>query len=67
VPEYSFRGEEVAYDLVYGQQPTPFLARAQAAGCRTIGGLAMLRAQAQEQFRLFTGRELPEPGRDPAP
>jgi 3-dehydroquinate dehydratase/shikimate dehydrogenase len=67
LPEYSFRGEEVAYDLVYGPQPTSFLSRARAAGCRTIGGWSMLRAQAQAQFRLFTGCELPEPGRDPAP
>jgi shikimate dehydrogenase len=62
LPEYSFRGEEVVYDLVYGREPTPFLARAQAAGCRAIGGLAMLEAQAAAQFRLFAGRELPEPG-----
>jgi 3-dehydroquinate dehydratase/shikimate dehydrogenase len=56
---YRFRGEELVYDLVYVPPLTPLLARAQAAGCRTIGGLAMLRAQAAAQFRLFTGRELP--------
>jgi 3-dehydroquinate dehydratase/shikimate dehydrogenase len=64
--EYGFRGDEVVYDLVYGPAPTPFLARAQAAGCRTIGGLAMLQAQAAAQFRLFTGHDLPEFGSRPS-
>ena len=62
LPEYAFRGGEIVYELVYGSAPTPFLARARAAGCQTIGGLAMLRAQAAAQFRLFTGRDLPEDG-----
>jgi 3-dehydroquinate dehydratase/shikimate dehydrogenase len=61
LPDYVFRGTEVVYDLVYGRWPTPFLRRAQAAGCRTISGEQMLRAQAAAQFRLFTGRELPQP------
>ncbi len=59
LPEYGFRGTEVVYDLVYGPGLTPFLQRARAAGCRTISGEQMLRAQAEEQFRLFTGRDLP--------
>jgi 3-dehydroquinate dehydratase/shikimate dehydrogenase len=59
LPEYGFRGDEIVYDLVYSPPLTPFLARAHAAGCRTIGGLDMLRAQAEAQFRLFTGREYP--------
>jgi 3-dehydroquinate dehydratase/shikimate dehydrogenase len=67
LPEYAFRGGELVYDLVYGPAPTPFLSRARAAGCRTISGLAMLRAQAAAQFLLFTGRELPEAGQGPPP
>jgi shikimate 5-dehydrogenase len=62
LPEYAFRAGQVVYDLVYGSGPTPFLARARAAGCRTVDGLAMLRAQAEAQFRLFTGREPPGGG-----
>jgi len=62
LPEYAFRAGQVVYDLVYGSGPTPFLARALAAGCRTVDGLAMLQAQAEAQFRLFTGSEPPGGG-----
>ncbi len=67
LPDYTFLPEQVVYDLVYGPGPTAFLARARAAGCRTIDGLAMLQAQAEAQFRLFTGREPPGGGLDPGP
>lgn len=59
LPGYRFHGDETVYDLVYSPPLTPLLQRARAAGCRTIGGLAMLQAQAEEQFRLFTGRTYP--------
>ncbi|HJQ32548.1 MAG TPA: shikimate dehydrogenase [Pyrinomonadaceae bacterium] len=52
-------GARIAYDLVYNPTRTRFLEEARAARCRTIGGLGMLAAQAAEQFRLWTGRELP--------
>jgi 3-dehydroquinate dehydratase/shikimate dehydrogenase len=55
------RGARVAYDLVYNPAETRFLREARAAGCVTVGGLGMLVAQAEEQFRLWTGR-LPPPG-----
>ncbi len=48
----------VVIDLVYGTQPTPLLAQAQARGLRTIDGREVLLAQALEQFRLFTGHSL---------
>jgi len=59
LPGYRFQGTELVYELLYGPAPTPFLARARAAGCRTLDGLDMLRAQAAAQLRLFTGREPP--------
>ncbi len=36
-----------------------FLREARAAGCETVGGLGMLVAQAEGQFRLWTGRAAP--------
>lgn len=54
------RGARLAYDLVYNPADTRFLREARAAGCKTLGGLAMLVAQAAEQFRLWTGETAPE-------
>jgi 3-dehydroquinate dehydratase/shikimate dehydrogenase len=53
------RGARVAYDLVYNPRDTRFLREARAAGCETIGGFAMLIAQASEQFKLWTGQIAP--------
>ena len=53
------RGARMAYDLVYNPVETLFLREARAAGCETIGGLAMLVAQAAEQFKLWTRQSAP--------
>jgi len=53
------RGARVAYDLVYNPRETRFLREASAAGCATVGGLAMLVAQAAAQFKLWTGTDAP--------
>jgi shikimate dehydrogenase len=53
-------GPRLAYDLVYTPLTTRFLADAEAAGWQTQDGLAMFIAQAQAQFRLWTGREFSE-------
>ncbi len=52
-------GAGVAYDLVYNPIETRFLREAQAAGCKNIGGLQMLVAQAAAQFELWTGTDAP--------
>jgi 3-dehydroquinate dehydratase/shikimate dehydrogenase len=54
------RGARLAYDLVYNPTETMFLRAARDAGCETLGGLAMLVAQAAEQFRLWTSTEASE-------
>lgn len=49
----------LVYDLVYNPPTTRLMADAEAAGCKTIGGLEMLAAQAVRQFEWWTGHQLP--------
>jgi shikimate dehydrogenase len=55
----SLRGVRLVYDLVYNPEETALLQAASTAGCQTLGGLAMLVAQAAEQFRLWTQQAAP--------
>lgn len=50
---------QVAFDLVYTPEETPFLREAAAAGAVAVGGLDMLIHQGAESFRLWTGVEPP--------
>ena len=52
------------YDLIYTPRQTKLLRNAKAAGCRTLGGLEMLIAQARPSFKLFYGSNPPA---DPDP
>ncbi|MDD1672067.1 MAG: shikimate dehydrogenase [Methanomicrobiales archaeon] len=47
------------FDLVYTPAETPLLQEAHARGCATISGVSMFLLQAKEQFRLFTGINVP--------
>ena len=56
IPDALLGGARLAYDMVYGAAPTPFLQQAQAAGCpQCVDGLGMLVEQAAESFRLWRG------------
>ena len=52
-------GARCVYDLIYNPIETKLLREAQQAGCKTLGGLEMLVAQARLQFELWTGKQAP--------
>lgn len=58
------RHAALVYDLIYTPRVTPLMKAAEREGLETLGGLAMLIAQARPSFRLFYG-QLPPPGSDP--
>ena len=55
----ALKNVQLVYDLIYNPLETQLLKDAKAAGCKTLGGMAMLIAQAGEQFKLWTGEEAP--------
>jgi shikimate 5-dehydrogenase len=62
VPGTPFDGRfdgHLVYDLVYDPDPTLLMQAAARAGLETIGGLAMLVAQAERQFEIWTGQRPP--------
>ncbi|HSK10989.1 MAG TPA: type I 3-dehydroquinate dehydratase [Vicinamibacterales bacterium] len=52
-------GGGLVYDLVYNPPRTALMAAAEAAGCRALGGLDMLVAQAALQIEWWTGARAP--------
>ncbi|MDA1062652.1 MAG: shikimate dehydrogenase, partial [Chloroflexi bacterium] len=50
---------QVALDLVYGPEPTPFVRAAASAGAQASDGLRMLVHQGAASFTLWTGAEAP--------
>lgn len=54
-----FRKDLIVADVVYDPKKTKLLEDAEAAGCKTIGGIGMLLWQGAESFKLYTGLEMP--------
>jgi 3-dehydroquinate dehydratase / shikimate dehydrogenase len=55
----ALKNVQLVYDLIYNPLETQLLKDAKTAGCKTLGGMAMLIAQAGEQFTLWTGEDAP--------
>ncbi len=53
------RRVKLVYDLVYNPFETRFLKEAKSVFVPTIGGMAMLVAQAVKQFEIWTGKDAP--------
>lgn len=56
---HDLRAGQVALDLTYGAEPSPFVAGARARGMAAWDGLGMLLGQAAAAFERWTGRPAP--------
>ena len=57
--ESSLLEDKICYDIVYNPVKTKFLAMAEKAGARIVGGLEMLIHQGSKSFELWTGKPFP--------
>ncbi len=59
LPEDAPLKDALVMDTVYNPVETPLLKQAEAAGAKTLDGLAMFVRQAGAQFKIWTGQRLP--------
>lgn len=59
LPYAALTPKHVLIDLVYNPERTLFLQQGERQGARTIGGLGMLHAQAEEAWRIWNGAQRP--------
>ena len=59
IPKEWMRKDLVVADIVYNPEVTRMLKEAREAGCQTIEGKGMMLWQGAENYRLFTGKEMP--------
>lgn len=52
--------DTIVYDLIYNPSQTLFLKEAKEVGLKTINGLPMLIGQAEESFKIWTGKKFPD-------
>jgi shikimate dehydrogenase len=55
LPEKLLKNNGLAYDMVYGNQATPFMKWAEAQQCKAVDGVGMLVEQAAEAFFIWRG------------
>lgn len=53
IPYMAITPEHFVYDLIYNPEETLFLQKARRQGAKTINGLQMLHAQAEEAWKIF--------------
>ena len=56
---FSLANAPAVFDMIYQPTPTPLLARANDAGCRTANGLGMLLWQGAKALEIWTGQPAP--------